>query len=457
MYKRQEWRNGDKQTPISAQRLTHLEDGVSDSSARVQHLDPRPAETVDVAALVKQNRAGLEPDHPYSDPSAEQVKAVIAAVDGLLRGEEVSAPEGTELLYGWDERARRAVHVLRSVPGNGLYWGMWVIPAGVPVSGVVEAPHPVFDGGSDDIAASVWAQSPAGTVLAVAGSHRTNPDGTNPRDVCKNTASMWHQVTTHIAQAGLPELQIHGFADDNMPGVGAVVSSGSSPLSAGVVRLEAYAANAGVVTARQWDGSATKLIGMLNAQGDAAAVRGNPFGHVELSKTTREAPQAFVDAVVASGYLAGGHGALITNDFPKPIGSVNSRGESATAARADHTHRMVLNDPSDGEIVSRQSGGWRSIPASQVVTNGGGYVKPVDGIPLEDLVQELKDAVAAALDAKAQLEAATYSATAGTLMKRTSKGAVSVAEPTANAHAANKGYVDAAIAAAIAPPAGTGA
>lgn len=44
------------------------------------------------------------------------------------------------------------------------------------------------------------------------------------------------------------------------------------------------------------------------------------------------------------------------------------------------------------------------------------------------------------------IESATYSAVPNTLMKRTSTGAVSVADPTAGVHAANKNYVDTAVA-----------
>ena len=452
MYKKQEWRNGDKQTPISAQRLAHLEDGVADSSARVQHLPTRLSETVNVADLIVQNRAGLKPEHPYSDPTSEQVESVKQAVGKLMRGEKAEAPEGTEVLEGFDGAAQRNVRILRSIPGNGLYWGVWVFPADSKITGVVEAPHPVFDAVSDDIAVKVWAKSPAGTVLAVAGSHRTNPDGLNERDVAHNAKSMWHQVTTFIAQPGLPEFQLHGFGDESMPGVGAVISSGSSPLSAGVIRTEGFIAAAGITTARQWDGSADKLIGMMNIQGDAAAERGNPFLHIELSKTVRDNPEEFIEAAVSAGFLAGENAALLTNEFPKPVGSLNSRGSSATAARADHVHKLVLNEPNEGDVVVRRDGGWRSVAASEIVpaAPAGGYQKPVEGIPLSDLTQELKDAVAAALDAKKQLEEATYSATANTIMKRTSKGAVSVADPTANAHAANKGYVDRAIAEAIA-------
>lgn len=43
------------------------------------------------------------------------------------------------------------------------------------------------------------------------------------------------------------------------------------------------------------------------------------------------------------------------------------------------------------------------------------------------------------------IESATYSVVPNTLMKRTSTGAVSVADPTAGVHAANKNYVDGAV------------
>ena len=411
--------------------------------ATVTGLDQPVTARVSVRDLVAQNREGLAPSHPYTDPADNDVQAMQTVVKDLLQRNTYNPadlPQGAEVIEGWDDDAKRAVWVIRSTPGNGLYWGMWVLPHSTPVSAIVESPHPVFDAGSDDIAYEVWRRSPLGTVLAVAGSHRTNPDGTDPRDVCKNKKSMWHRVTTHIAQPGLSELQIHGFGDSSLPGIGAVVSSGSSPLSAGVIRLDNALRNAGIVTARQWDGSATKLIGMFNAQGDAAAVRGNAFCHIETSGTTRDSGRdAFVQAVTASGYLANRNAALITNEYPKPIGSANSRGEATTAARADHTHRLVQNDPADGEVVARIGGGWRSIPATDVVQTGGGYTKPADGIPITDQEKSVQDAIQL-------VKSATYSATGGTLMKRTSTGTVSVADPTASVHAANKNYVDTTVA-----------
>lgn len=445
MYESQQWRDGDKRTPLSSARLLHLEAGISDASARVSHLPIRPEGAVDVRELVVSNRAGLKSNHDYFDPSAGEVSAVLAAVDAMARGEKPPVvPAGMAYAEGWEENARRGVRVLYSVPGSGLYWGVFVVPMGVPVSGLVEAPHPVFDTGSDDVAVRVWEQAPVGTVLAVAGSHRTNPDGTNPRDAAHNPKTMFHQVVTRLAQPGLPELQLHGFGTaDDMAGVDAVVSSGSSPLSAGVVRLDAYMNAAGLHTQRQWDGTATKLTGMVNIQGDAAELRGSPFGHIETGPNVRSNPDAFIAAVTASGFLAGDNGTLLTNEFPKPVGSVNSRGESATAARADHTHRLVQNTPKNGEVVARIDSGWRSVAPSELGLSGGtadGYQKPADGIPVADLAKRAQDVVSA-------VEAATYSANSETLMRRTKTGAVSVGDPTASVHATNKKYVDGVVAA----------
>ena len=92
--------------------------------------------------------------------------------------------------------------------------------------------------------------------------------------------------------------------------------------------------------------------------------------------------------------------------------------------------------------MARDSGGWRSIPAAQVVQTGGGYTKPNGGIPLSDQEQSVQDAIKL-------VQSATYSAIGGALMKRTSTGAVSVAEPTAGVHAANKNYVDGTVNAAL--------
>lgn len=438
-YVKQEWRDGDRSTPLSAARLNHQEEGISQAHTLISDvLPPRPGGSVDVAQLVRANRQGLKPDHAYQDPSAEQVAAVSAAAAAMARGDApASVPEGCEYVEGWDSVARRGVRVLYSVPGNGLYWGVFVAPM-VPVSGVVEAPHPVFDAGSDDAAVRVWQASPAGTALVVSGSHRTNPDGTNPRDAAHNSEHMFNVVVGVWAQAGLPELQVHGFGEGSLDGVDAVVSSGSSPLSAGVVRLDDYLRAAGLVTQRQWDGSATKLTGMSNVQGDAAAARGNPFGHVETGPSVRKDPSRFVEAVTASAYLAGENGALLTTEFPKPVGSANARGDSMTAARADHQHRLVQNDAKEGDIVARQAGGWRAVAPADLGLSGGaggGYQKPADGIPVADLVKQAQDDLAA-------VEAATYSATAETLMRRTKSGAVSVGDPTAGAHATNRKYVD---------------
>ena len=71
-----------------------------------------------------------------------------------------------------------------------------------------------------------------------------------------------------------------------------------------------------------------------------------------------------------------------------------------------------------------------------------GYQKPSGGILITDLESKAQSAIS-------DVQSATYSVVGGSLMKRTSTGAVSVADPTASAHAANRKYVDDAVAAKI--------
>lgn len=91
-----------------------------------------------------------------------------------------------------------------------------------------------------------------------------------------------------------------------------------------------------------------------------------------------------------------------------------------------------------------EAGQWQTIHAlrgergpegPQGEKGADGYQKPSGGIPVSDLEPAVRDTVQAVSDA-------THSATGGTLMKRTSTGAVSVASPTAGVHAANRNYVD---------------
>ena len=92
--------------------------------ATVTGLEQPMTTRVSVRDLVAQNREGLTPSHPYSDPTDSDVQAMRTVVNDLLQRNTynpVDLPQGAEVIEGWDDDAKRAVWVVRSTPGNGLY------------------------------------------------------------------------------------------------------------------------------------------------------------------------------------------------------------------------------------------------------------------------------------------------------------------------------------------------
>lgn len=480
-YVKQQWRDGDGSTPLSASRLNKLEDGIGGAHSRVagvekrtRRLAPTPDASVDVKAIVDRNRSSIVANQPYREPTAEEVAAVIDGVGRIIRGDltvDLSA-HGFTLTTGWDESARKNVIVLDAEKGTERCWGTYVFPVDAPVHCLIQAPHPVFDGGSDVIAHRIWQDGPDGTCLFVSGSHRTDPSGDNPRDVAHQPGSMWHKVSEWFALQGIKMIQQHGYADASAPDADVIVSEGAATPSQDILSLALAVERNGFRVARHWDGTAKTLAGTINSCGDIAKAVGGTFAHIEMNNTSRTTRlDAYVASVAASGYLHGKGSTLLTDDFPKPVGSVNGKGTANTAARADHTHRLAQNDPVDGDVLARLQGGWRAAaPVSlgfattdQLATvtqaantakttadqalsqaQSGGYVKPSAGIPVSDLEARAQTVVT-------KSEAATYQATKNTLMLRNSTGAVSVGDPTTTTHAVPKAVMDAAIAAATQP------
>lgn len=124
------------------------------------------------------------------------------------------------------------------------------------------------------------------------------------------------------------------------------MSTGAGPVTPAAVRIADDIAAIGLVTTRNWDGTANpNLDATTNRQGIAADANGWIWVHIELNRTVRNATtlwQPAIDAIAAANLplLAydrpspGGRG-----HFPKPIGAANTTGTSRYFAREDHTHR----------------------------------------------------------------------------------------------------------------------
>ncbi|GGK34190.1 hypothetical protein GCM10010124_28490 [Pilimelia terevasa] len=161
---------------------------------------------------------------------------------------------------------------------------------------LVEAPHPRADRHSERIAARLAAATPR-SYLLVAGAHRDAADGR--ADVAHRPESLFHALAARAAAAGVPQVQVHGYADDSLPGYDAVVSTGATDRLGGPARVADALARAGWRVCRAWQRRCGDLEGRTNAQGRAAAAAGAAFVHLELSRGVREDP-AGVDRLVAA-------------------------------------------------------------------------------------------------------------------------------------------------------------
>ena len=114
-----------------------------------------------------------------------------------------------------------------------------------------------------------------------------------------------------------------------------------------------------------------------------------------------------------------GYGAKASADFAQAL--------TAYSKATKNRHTVIGVDATDETIPTDVQGtvviGKAGVP---VYLAGRDVLSEIDGV-------------------REGVNSATYSATPHTLMKRTSTGAVSVADPTAGVHAANKNYVDTAV------------
>jgi hypothetical protein len=146
-------------------------------------------------------------------------------------------------------------------------------------------------------------------MLAMAAVHRhAVVTGTMPAETADhshNTDSVFHHLWTNVlGPRGVPQVQIHGFADVRAPDQQVVVSTGAGPITPAAVRIAAGIGATGLRTTRNWEGTAnTNLDATTNEQGIAAATNGWIWVHVEHNRTVRDDTtlwQPAIDAFAAA-------------------------------------------------------------------------------------------------------------------------------------------------------------
>lgn len=243
--------------------------------------------------------AGLREDTPYAPPDTRQRRAFVEDLIGLGGGSAEAADPlralGLTVEQGADAQTGRPYVAVASAPDAERGWGFYVIDRSRPARVVVQVPHPANDVGTPAIGLELFRRLP-GAVLAVAGTHRRTANGAG--DAAHRTDSAFHALAEEHSDRGLPQVQLHGFADDSLPSVDVVVSPGSGRVDA-LVEGVADGLAGGLEVCRAWERDCGDLEGRRNAQGEAAARHGTAFVHVEVNRTVRDDPSAWQEIVRA--------------------------------------------------------------------------------------------------------------------------------------------------------------
>lgn len=247
-------------------------------------LSPRSDATpaTDLGAEIRRFATGLTADAPYRPPGTAERRQFLSALRALAEGRPTPAA-GFTMRTGVDRETGRRYGLAVNAPDERA-WGWYLVDLSAPLEHVVEVPHPNSDLHTEEIGLALYQALP-GSVLLVSGTHRRVADGAG--DMAHRTDSMFHAVAADLAKRGLPQVQLHGFHDGNLPDADVVVSPGAGD-AGGYVRRVAERIDDDFRVCRSWRQDCGRLEGTTNEQGRDAARRGTPFVHVEISRSVRD-------------------------------------------------------------------------------------------------------------------------------------------------------------------------
>jgi hypothetical protein len=308
-------------------------------------------DAVNLAEWLTDFTAPMSPSQPYREPAAAENTDAVAGLWRLLgdgHAEALLGPLGFTVIPGIDVLTGRpfVLAFSESPPGERAWAGL-LVDKSTPCHVVIGCPHPVADIETERLGLALWQRIP-GALLLVAGAHRGADGGrADPRN---NPGALFHQLAVALLDAGLPHVQVHGFADASAPGFDVVLSPGATTVGAPITRVGDSLAAHSLAVARAWEVPIPNLSGRTNIQGRHAADAGAVFIHVEVSRTARatETDQV-VDALAGADVAGTGWpgpilGQAVAGQFPLAVGSSNTTGTSPYGARTDHVHAGVAPD-----------------------------------------------------------------------------------------------------------------
>ncbi|WP_260728741.1 hypothetical protein [Dactylosporangium roseum] len=256
---------------------------------------PATGPSDDPGALIEGRTALLARDGPYRDPDQversrgrDAAQLLLAQPDNVTDLDAAFGRLGYTAAHGVDSATGRRYSMYSTSPTAEPAWGVVLIDRSAPLRFVLEVPHPGFDTNTDKIGVALYHLVP-GSVLLVAGAHRAAADGA--ADVAHNDKSMFNVLATEFAKGGLKQIQLHGFADNNLPDAQVVVSTGAGRAIPLARDLANGLQGAGLVVCRAWAAKCGRLEGTTNVQGKAADEIGAQFVHLEMGWAVRGDPQ----------------------------------------------------------------------------------------------------------------------------------------------------------------------
>jgi hypothetical protein len=255
----------------------------------------------------------LNVSQPYRDPYPDERRLALTALNHLVQGprSDLSAATsalrqlGFEHIENVDAATGRRYALYTDSAQDSRAWGMLLVDLSAPTRLVIEVPHPNFDLRTERMGVQLFRLTP-GAILLMAGAHRNAADG--KADVAHNDRSMFSALTAGLADRYLPQIQLHGFADESLPDEDAVVSTGTAPHTSAASRVAEALDRAGLATCRAWQQRCGSLEGTLNVQARAAERAGSVFIHLELNWRVRSDEglrSAAVKAVAAADVADG--------------------------------------------------------------------------------------------------------------------------------------------------------
>ncbi|MEJ2862309.1 hypothetical protein [Actinomycetospora flava] len=235
-----------------------------------------------VARLVRR----MHRDGPYRLPRGPEIAALDALADALARGDgDAAVATGAPLGLAATRAGDRVL--LASDPGDERAW-LAVVLGSAPAA-VVEVPHPNADLATEHVGLALAGRR-ADVLYLQSGAHRVAgapPEARDrvecPADVSSREDAPFSRVAEVLVRRGLPQIQLHGFADRG--DVDVVLSPGAAAPSALLAAVRDRLVDLGerVGEGERWE----DLLGRRNVQGRAAARAGTAFVHLELSRSLR--------------------------------------------------------------------------------------------------------------------------------------------------------------------------